>query len=712
MTLQRTLLFAVLWVLLMPVLGCGQGEDDNGIGAADSVLLHAGKTSAVSVIIPEEAVRDSIIGSGGENTRLLLSVRGREVSLSAMLVPGSGATAEDRMQFLASASEDSVYTRIEPPLGDLAGFTAVLYSRGETSVVERVWSMGSGELLVLEARSEGETPGILLEVIGTTLRCAEVVSLAEDERGVRLSDRSRSEIVSDVNADVTPPPELTHRLRVRVDPAGRVTAVTDTMLVNFGTTPFDSSLTVVLPAGCVGMEFSAIRGRVAVMGDSAVCTADSARHFQGVFAGTWDGFYSDSPDSIAGCGLQIRPTCSFQCGMWFYPGASIPANYTLELEVPGTGYSVYAPLPEISRVNTDSTLTVTFGSVGAGLRGPIAWATGGFSTQWIAGGRSAFISYESDSLAAPAMENADLLASSIWSSLGFEGARLDFVVVRSLDMPVFLLGPGCVFVSTDVLLSLQGHADWSDFFAAGIPVRETSIAAGAARALLAESTWLAGGLRASLSAWAVYRFVSDGGDGHGDPAMMEAFLKYYLFETRMSGGTEYALADPLLTGSPLAGPVLMGKGPMVIEFLNREIPAFGNALRRALGNLRHSGDSFGRLFSQMGLYDGGSYSELYNRWMYGPGVPVIRVTWSDSVSVLSLHVDQLQPGQEFPLGSTLDTVTVFTASGPMQVGMTELPASGSFTGEHPASSGGVTGIDIDPGRVLPADVVYIHSEAH
>jgi len=705
--------------------GCGSGPGDHrSRDSSGPVVLVAGGTMGVSVPIPAESTGDSVTRSGEADTHLHLVLRGRGITLTAFLAPGSGASAEDRLRYLVdsmststsmtttSSSSDSasVSLRTEPPLGDLPGFTAVLARRDGRSVVERVWALGSGELLVLEASCEGETPGILLEIVGMTLREAAAVTLGGDERGVRLSDRSRTDIVAEVNADVTPPPELTHRLRVSVDPSDRITSVTDTLTVDFGTTPSDSSITFVLPAGCSSWDIQAVRGSLTVLGDSVACAADSGRVFAGVYSGTWDGFYSDSPDSIAGGGLQIRPTCSFQCGMWFHPGCDIPADYALAIEVPAGGASVYVPLPEVSRVRTDSLLLVTYASEGAGLRGPLAWATGGFSSHRIAGGRSEFLSYEADTLSAPAMEAADLLATSIWSSLGFEGARLDFVVVRSLDVPVLLVGPGCVFASPEILLSLSDPGSWADSLAAGVPVRATAVADGAARALLTESTWLTGSLRTVLSAWAVYRYAADASWDGGDPLLLEAFLKYYLFQTRTAGGTEYALADPLLDASPLAAPVLTGKGPLVVEFLDREVPGFGPALRRALGSLRHSGDSYGRILSQMGLAADDPLALLYERWLYSPGVPVLRVTWDVSGETLRLHAEQLQPGAGFPLGSTLDEVTVLTPSGPIEVSTTAGPPPWTCTATLPGLPSGATGIDIDPERILPADVVYRRSD--
>ncbi len=595
-----------------------------------------------------------------------------------------------------------------PSLGENASYLAVLYTTEDSSAVERIWNRGAEEIVVLQVKMQGSSPNMLLSSISGILRTADLVEPPNSMlRSVYLSDRNRSLIVEEVNSDVAVPPDVNHRINLSINPSQREITVLDTLVIDFSPTQSDSELTLFLPNSGTGSSFESLNGHFEYVGDSIRCVADSSRIFTGLFSGTRSGFISGSTDRIIISGLQINPSTSFQCGMWFYPGNDIPASYSLDISVPDMGYSIYAPLQELSSVVSDSLLIVSYSSPEGGVRGPLAWATGGFSEIDIAGWRSKYFCHNSDSLALEMSYLADEIASVFWNNMGFSGARLDFVIVRSLDIPVFLTGPGCVFLSSDILASIQGYESWSDSLVSGITVPAAAVVFETARSFLAGSTYLTECLRDAFAAWSVYKFIT--AEENTDSAeLLEAFLKYYLYSTEITGGTEYAIADPELIESPLYDPVILGKAPIVIEFLTREIPAFKRGIPRALGNLRHSGDSFSRLFSAMGIRESGAFGEMFFQWLYNPGIPQIEVAWADSSGYLQIWLEQYQPGQNFPLGSITDDILIVSEENSEVIELSRGSTEGFFAGRIPSGIQNIRAINIDPDRILPADIIYRH----
>jgi len=696
-------LLSLILISLSTSCGGGDAESQDSEG---TVSLYAGKEVSIQFVIPSEEFADSLRFHDGRPAELLLRSESLNASMSAMLVPGCGSSAADRMLYLAEAEVKNLDTSLVDPPGEVSPFTAVVYVRGDSSVVERVWDRGAGELAVLQARSRSASINMLLTSLAGILSTAETRGPEETlTRGVYLSDRTRDEIVEEVNADVDLPPEIHHRMIISLRPSDREMGILDTLTVDFGSTQSDSQLAVYVPRCEGGTSFQALTGSVSNRADSVVCTADSTRLFRGVYSGDWNGFHSSTSETITGEGMRIDRTVSFQCGMWFYPGCGIPASYDLSLSVPEMlGYEVYAPLDETGRALRDSVLTVSYRSPGGGVSGPLAWAAGGFVLQPLAAGRSLFVCSDPDSTDADLVGLAEELASFLWRQFGYEGARLDFVVVSVLDFPVLVTGPGCVFISRDMMEGLLDHSGWTGSIRNGTPVPSTAVVFETARAFLSGSTHLSTGLRDALSAWAVCRFMAAGPEDM--EVLLEALRKYYLYSTHTVAATEHAIADPLLEGSVLYDPVVLGKAPAVLEFLAAEIPSFERAVPRALGSLRHSGDPFGRLFSALGVLEGSRYGEMYFRWMYGPGIPLLRVEWSDSSGVLEMMLTQLQPGQEFPLGSATDYVTIHTESGTRRLETLQGHTQGYYTAEIPEIPERILAIDLDPQGLLPADVVY------
>ncbi|MCK5064943.1 MAG: hypothetical protein KAQ97_06655, partial [Candidatus Fermentibacteraceae bacterium] len=524
---MKTVLFLLpLFFALLSLYCVGTGQDPDVDRTADQVSLYAGKGVSFNIDLQSDIFEDSLLYSGDIVTGIVMKADESEIVLTAMLVPGCGSTAEDRLNYLETVGLSNPTTVEIPSLGENASFLAVLYTSEDSSAVERIWNRGAEELVVLQVKMQGSSPNMLLSSISGILRTADLVEPPNSMlRSVYLSDRNRSLIVEEVNSDVAVPPDVNHRINLSINPSQREITVLDTLVIDFSPTQSDSELTLFLPNSGTGSSFESLNGHFEYVGDSIRCVADSSRIFTGLFSGTWSGFISGSTDRIIISGLQINPSTSFQCGMWFYPGNDIPASYSLDISVPDMGYSIYAPLQELSSVVSDSLLIVSYSSPEGGVRGPLAWATGGFSEIDIAGWRSKYFCHNSDSLALEMSYLADEIASVFWNNMGFSGARLDFVIVRSLDIPVFLTGPGCVFLSSDILASIQGYESWSDSLVSGITVPAAAVVFETARSFLAGSTYLTECLRDAFAAWSVYKFIT-AEENTNSAELLEAFLKY------------------------------------------------------------------------------------------------------------------------------------------------------------------------------------------
>lgn len=700
---------AALLVMATVLFSCC-GEDPARRGTAEKqVSIYAGKGVTVGMTLPEGEFQDSLMYRDGAPFELYLHSEELVLSMTAMTVPGCGSTPSNRLAYLEGGEADNLDTVTVAPRGEVPPFTAVTYVKGDSSFVERVWNRGNSELVVLRVSSISTSMSLLLASVSGILTTAELSGPGKGlERSVYLSDRTRSEIVREVNADVTVPPDISHRMRMQINPAEKEMNVLDTLNIDFRTTQSDSQLTLYFPRSENGTGFEPLAGSISIMGDSVICTAGPTRQFTGVYSAGWNGFLSSNSDRMTTDGMRIDRSISFQCGMWFYPGCDIPSSYSLRVSLPEQqGYRIYVPLDETGRSVTDSILTVSYSSPSGGVKGPLAWAAGGFTQHYIAAGRSLFIHSGTDP-AEPSLVNlADRIAGVLWSDLGYDGARLDMIIVNVLDLPVLMAGPGCVFLSGEMLEEVSNCGSWTDSLASGAEVRATSIVFETARSFLAGSTYLSNSLRDVLAGWAVCRFIVSEDPGSA-PRLMEALMKHYLYSTEVLGPVEYSIADPMLETSPLYEPVIMGKAPVVMEFLTGEIPAFERALPRALGNLRHSGDSFSRLFSAMGIMEASSYGEMFFQWFYGPGVPLLEVAWSDTGDVLTVMLQQYQPGQDFPLGSITDRITVITEVGSHSLQMSRGFTAGSFTADLSGIPEMIIAVDIDPLRKLPADIVYRH----
>ncbi|GEM_PF-494318 len=697
---------AVYACFLIVAVSCRGEMKRETVSSDKTVDLYAGKGVYVELEYPGKEFGDSLVVRNGFNVELVLKSRDGTVTLSAFLAEGGGEGAAGRLKSLEEDGIRSADTiKVFSP-GGAGNFIAIVYDTDEACFAERDWNRGGGELVVLSMRSADVSSNTLLTRYSGLLGRARISGPDSGlARTVYLSDRSMDEIVSEANADVDPPPSVHHDLYLAVCPSFRRMTVLDTLEIDFRATQADSRLAMMFPRGEEGTGFQVLAGSMEDLGDSILCVGDSNRIFRGVYSGSWNGFTSLGKDTMITGGMRLDRAMSFQCGMWFYPGCGFPASYDCEVAVPREpGYDVYVPMRQTDKIFRDSVLVVSFASPDGGITGPLAWAVGNFGYRPMASGAGVLVYSGSPDETEELAAVADELARSVWNVIGFEGARLDIVLVSVLDMPVLLGGSGCLFISKDMLEAIDDRDEWADSIAAGKEVPGTAVVFEAAKALLSRSTFLSPVLDDALAAWTTLRFTA-GDDADRMKLLLEALEKYYLYATQLAGGTEYALADQFLEASDSYEPVVLGKGPVVLEFLSAEIPSFERAVPRALASLRHSGDSFGRLLSAMGISGSGRYGELYLSWMYRPGVPVLRVDWAEESGILELHPEQFQPGPDFPLGSILRTVAVRRETGWKRYSLSDR-GGGRFMAGVGDFPGRILSVDIDPVGILPGDVVY------
>ena len=120
--------------------------------------------------------------------------------------------------------------------------------------------------------------------------------------------------------------------------------------------------------------------------------------------------------------------------------------------------------------------------------GPVSWAVSGSFSDTLLAGRSRFL-YQPDEDQIPeelsaAILWAETLAAVLWDNIGFEGAGLDFVMVSSLDAPVLLEGPGCIFASPAVMADLAHHDTWLDELLTGNPAPGTAVVSKSASSMM------------------------------------------------------------------------------------------------------------------------------------------------------------------------------------------------------------------------------------
>lgn len=724
---ERTVV--LLAVAMAALSACGPAGEPRQVQAGTTLELPAAGGGSVSLELPtsESTAVDSMTGPADIPTAIVTLTPNERARIRAVVIPEAGTDASTRVAYLREAGLDSVDV-----LGD-GDVPLVAYYTGDSASLERVWPCGSNQLLALRATMAGDSRGILLRYLGDAFAGA-TRQPWDDLRSVYLADRTRPQIFEEAGEeDVTPPPHVHHSLGLRVRPTTHRLDLTDTLTVDFSRTPSDSQL-VMNPPEWSGGSVSALtplRGQVRQSGGRMVCRADSQRVFRGVYSGSLEGFFVREEGSDYALEGRIKLNLSFCCGAWLHPWSADPADYTLRISAP-PGYSIYAPLEEVDRTESDTLQTVTLTTPEGGIRGPVAWAVGYLGRRELRSGSSVVLPepdstvvsqvsdsatvQSSDTVAAmrtlAAVDWADNLGRFCWGNLGFEGARLDYVLISGDGSQVLRAGPGCLFVSPGLLVSLGDYPSWPDSLRRGIRPRGADVVGAASAAILSRSTHLDPALEKALCAWSVLRYYEENlpSRAEGGSLMRQAFLRYYLHQSEDLGGTEYALADPRLLGSDLEDAVLLGKAPLVLDMLDRSLQRFALGLRRSLASLRHSGNSFLRLHSASRIPAGTEEDELFWKWLTYPGIPQVTVTWQDSAGVLYLDAAQWQPGLEFPL--RMDSVRVsFTDGSSASLHLSRRQGGQMYVAVLPDTAQRVLSVRLNSDCRMPADFLYRRSEA-
>lgn len=679
-------------------LSCVSGPS-GGTDGTEYASIPAGKATWVSVPALAPVTSDSLAPGS------IMSLPTGPVLLRAFFTQGEGATPSSRATSLAASGYPDA-TVVTGSSRSSQNLSFVAFTSGDTCRIERIWPRGAGEALVLSVEGRSGTPQALLTSTERLLERATPVEWP-GLRTTRLSDRSRIEIQEDLDQhDSDRLPTVVHRMGIELVPTEHAFEIDDTLEVDFSGTEVDG-MRFAMPRidGSAPDDIVAITGSYTRESDSVFFAPDpSTGAFLGIYHSRFENFYREERGFVQG---RVRLSSSFSCGIWFYPGCDIPSDYELTARVP-LGGSFFCPLIPAGHHSEGSEGVASFVSPPGGLPGPLSWAAGNLEAIPVASDRSRLIHAPLEAATRDsAASRASALAGTLWNRFGFEGARLDIVLVESIDRPVLAAGPGFLLVSPSQLALLDGSAEWDDSLMAGLRPSGPALVARASRAFLGMSSHLPGYLSSALSAWAVYLFVSDHCDAGDAENILECFRRYYLAETAGNTDEEPAIGDSRLAGSSLEEPVLLGKAPIVFTMFSRIVPGFDEGLRSALGRLRHPGVALLSISSALGTPFDPSLDSLYWNWMTMPGVPQILVTWRESSGRVDFTVEQLQPGREFPL--PLGAIEYIYEDGDTAEGWIYGPTpDGGFWSLHNPTHGRLLAIDVSPSRIIPADLVYSH----
>ncbi|MCK4807415.1 MAG: hypothetical protein KAT09_07200, partial [Candidatus Aegiribacteria sp.] len=134
-------------------ISCGDGREAVDPQYDETISIYADKGINIELTLSSEELEDSLVYRNEMPVELRVSSENCRSSITAMLVPGCGSTPGDRMEFLSGNDILNLDTNYVKPYAEIPGFTAVVYVKGDSSVVERVWNRGSGELAVLQVKS-------------------------------------------------------------------------------------------------------------------------------------------------------------------------------------------------------------------------------------------------------------------------------------------------------------------------------------------------------------------------------------------------------------------------------------------------------------------------------------------------------------------------------------------------------------------------------
>lgn len=563
----------------------------------------------------------------------------------------------------------------------------------DSLVFSRGWAAGGGMTLVFSVTVPAFTDQSIEGIVTDILEDASL-SRPQGLRRIYLSDRNYEEIENErASSSVEPPPEVSHRIVVVFDPTNPDTCLflRDSLTVDFTGSSADS-MQFFIETGEGRRDF------VLYPDESGVCSREYTTVLR--MNMLYTGLYGE----VLG---HARLTSAYLTGAGFFPLSATTQNYTAEFILPD---SIFAWTPLVREPEG------IWHSEPGGITGGLPVALGNYTTvrdrhgytlSLLSGGLP-------DSVDRSVVET---LSEVLNRTLDFASADFAFTEVQNPDGSMVLPVFGGIFFSRGSLEPLSDVSNWVEMVSTGEVPEGFGILFKAGRGILMQSLRLDPVLEDMLVSWLPVRYYSMAADDSlGLVTLRQAYMKYYLYNTETAAiasesgtTTEYALADPLLAGSPLGSVISSGKGVILLEYMDsRGILANLPAL---LQGFTHSWSSnyWPRVYSTL-LYSDklrGQYQELLQKLFYLPGVPQIRVSWLESNGTVYMDPTEIQPGVPFSL--PLDSIpclihlqdTSFTRTTFIENGILQTTVD-----PPPGFDGTVTAIDLNHEWLIPADFMY------
>jgi hypothetical protein len=568
---------------------------------------------------------------------------------------------------------------------------------GDSLTLSRHFPLGGGSVLILTGTSPD--PGRLSAV--KSMLEGSILERWPGLRSVTLSDTSPASIDSARNRIPRDAPLIIHHnVDIRFAPTHSESSLTvvDTLSFSGRYSPFLSvnrDMAGTLEAVVGSIEYEAHRGWRCVA-DSSLFPPEFVGVYREVIPRNWY-----TTDASTGEILGRSRLNSSLLGGRYLPVGDYPNRFDIQVTAP-RGMQVFVPLsPSYSLNDTLQAFTTGTGLV----RGTVPVFIGDYEELLLSDGRSRLLIQADidDESMEQGLHWADNLGGFLQQHLGFPGSTFSILVLEDDGNGFSVPYHGCLVVSPGALESVSGVFSWADSLSVGRPGRGIGVVASAAASFTLQSIYIDPVLADMIQAWIPCRFMAVYGTQDGLIGMRRAYRKYYLHQTEATGGLEHALSDPDLRGSPLYDPVVRGKGPVVLEYLERE--GCLRSLPNLLDNLRHSGSYWPKLHTNLGFFEGQSRYRLIRDFLYTPGIPQVEVEWWIEGGVLQAFTRQMQPSDSFSI-QFRSAVLLFENNDPITI-MLSQDSSGRLSGIIPSrASDPVVGIDVNPEEVIPADIVY------
>jgi hypothetical protein len=523
-------------------------------------------------------------------------------------------------------------------------------------------------------------------------------------RPVRLSDVCGDSI--DVIRESSPraaPLVVNHDLVIDFTPASSESSLVlvDTISFSGG----DSVLLSVHP-GIPG-DLVAVTGTAGHSTSSAgvwLCGASddsSSGTFLGVFTGVLPRNWHITDASGEGLLGRSRMNSALLGGR-YVPVGDNTNRFRIRVNVP-PGMRVFCPIPLV--YSEDGGSRAEFSTGTELVRGVVPVFMGDFRWSLLHDRRTRLVvqsGLDTTFAASDSMWAGDM-SSMLWSVLGFPEADFSILVVEGGSEGFAMPYHGCLVVSPGVLSELAGVFAWGDSLAAGSSAPGTRVVAAGAACFTGQSVFLDPVLAQVIHAWMPCRFMDYMSDDDGIFKMRRAYRNYYLYQTAVTGGEEPALADPALRTSPLSDPVILGKGPVVMEYLYTQ-GCLGN-LPEVLENFRHAGSYWSKIWANLGLYEGERRYRILRQFLYQPGIPQVDTEWWEEDGRIILYPRQMQPSDNF--GILFGSCKLFLQDGTSRTVVLNPGDRGILYGVLPPDAEGrVVAVDLNPDESIPADMVY------